>query len=95
VIFLDDLDRVLNEEWRRLEAGFVKIAKLYFERFKKTVRFYPVAVNKKKKLMKIGEPVCYKPQAPYRDEKKRILLEIENRVTALYADIEKCSRKSA
>lgn len=55
-----------------LNKGFINIAKRFYEREGKTVDFYPICIDKKRKRITVGDVITYNPQTPFRREKDRI-----------------------
>lgn len=66
---------------RGFYTGFAHIGKLYYERTGKELLFYPLYSDRKKHVLKIGEPIAYDPSLDSR-EAKRVLAEELNRRSA-------------
>ena len=56
----------------RLQEGFVDLARLYYKRTKKRLRFYPVYVEKKNAAITVGAPIAYDPDEPMESQRQRI-----------------------
>ena len=69
-----------NEKICAFDNGFVRIARLYENRNGKKVLFYPIAVDKHRRRVTIGKPVSLACDAGFHVEKRRIALELENRI---------------
>ena len=63
-----------------LYSGFAHIGKLYNDATKRNLYFYPMFINKKKRLITIGEPVIFNNTDNVVAEKKRVAEEIQNRM---------------
>lgn len=70
----------------RLQPGFVDLAKLYYRRSGKCLRFYPMYVEKKNAVISIGTPIVYDPE--------QLMEEQREQITAYLADeIDRLARK--
>jgi 1-acyl-sn-glycerol-3-phosphate acyltransferase len=65
-------------------SGFVNLALSYYRLKKISVKFFPVAVNKAKKFIRIGEPVFIDFSKSFREEKKRILEYLYGKIEMMY-----------
>jgi 1-acyl-sn-glycerol-3-phosphate acyltransferase len=72
-----------------LDTGFMRLAPLLFERTHQVLTFYPVAVNKHVRGVRIGEPIRFNPQAPYGEERMRIKRRLERSISRMYRDLER------
>ena len=69
-----------NEKICAFDNGFVRIARLYAERNEKKVLFYPVAVDKGRRRVTIGEPISLSDGCGFHADKRRIALDLETRI---------------
>lgn len=70
------------------DTGFVAIARSLFERTRKVVTFLPVAVNRRLKSLRLGDPVEFDPFKPYHAERARIREELMERICEMYLEME-------
>ncbi len=73
LIFPEAPAQPLNDFLCKFNAGFVNVAKVYYERFDKIVPFYPVCVNKKKNTIRFSKKITFDPRADFGAEKRRIV----------------------
>lgn len=67
--------------------GFADLGRLYNVKTGKCLKFYPVYVEKKNRIISIGEPVVYDPNVPARDQRRIIAEEAAKRVDALAREL--------
>jgi 1-acyl-sn-glycerol-3-phosphate acyltransferase len=79
----------LNEAFNEFETGFVHIGRRFFEKYKKIVRFIPIAVNRKANTISIGKSIAYNSKNRFSDEKKRITRYLKKYICLLYQEEEK------
>lgn len=65
------------------QENFVDIAKLYHKRTGKSLQFVPMYIAPGLKKMVIGKPVTFSVQAPIREEKHRLCVELMDAITDL------------
>lgn len=82
-IFLDFLDDTEGNNWSSNNLGFLRLARDYYYKFGKTIYFYPVRIDRKKRKININTPVIYFPQNSLKEEKQR-LMNILARMDSLY-----------
>ena len=73
-----------NEVLHKFDQGFVGLAPLYHEKTGRTLYFFPVAVHKTAKAIKIGPSVAYDPKNTFSAERERIATALQNRITEMY-----------
>lgn len=73
VIFAES-PRRYSEFVCNLQEGFIDIARLYYRKSKKAIKFYPVYLEKKNAVISIGKPIAYDPELPL-DEQRPIIAE--------------------
>jgi 1-acyl-sn-glycerol-3-phosphate acyltransferase len=71
-----------------LNTGFIRLARWLYETTHKVLTFYPVAVNKNVRGIRVGKPVRFNPDAPYGDERLRIKEQLERRISSMYRTLE-------
>ncbi len=80
LLFPEIADMRRNEKICIFDNGFVRIARLYAERNQEKVFFYPVAVDKSRRQVTIGQAVSLTCGAEFHLEKRRIALELEEQI---------------
>lgn len=71
VIFAESPKRY-SEYICELQQGFVDIARLYYRKSKKAIKFYPVYLEKKNAVISVGKPITYDPEQPL-DEQREVI----------------------
>jgi 1-acyl-sn-glycerol-3-phosphate acyltransferase len=84
LIFPEEPGTRVNEVIGDFHTGFIKCAKLFYERSNKIIGFYPVAVNRKTRIVHIGSPVYFNPAIPFKEEKNRIKRLLMSAITEMY-----------
>lgn len=62
------------------KKGFARLGELYFQRTRRYIRFYPLAVHARRRYVQVGSPVTYNPFAPPAAERMRIKNTLENMI---------------
>lgn len=55
-----------------LQPGFVDIARLYYRKTKKALKFYPLYLEKKNAVLSVGKPITYDPDRPLDEQRREI-----------------------
>jgi len=76
-------DMVVNE----FDDGFVGIASIYYEITDRVLTFIPVAVNKIRGAIRIGQPIPYNPKNNFPSERKRIAAALHSRIMEMYLSL--------
>lgn len=71
VIFAESPKR-FSEYICELQPGFIDIARLYYRKSKKAIKFYPVYLEKKNAVISVGKPIVYDPEQPL-DEQRGVI----------------------
>ena len=71
VIFAESAKRY-SEFINELQPGFIDIARLYYRKTKKALKFYPVYLEKKNAVILVGKPISYDPEQPL--DQQRIVI---------------------
>jgi len=95
LVFPEDPARKLNDVLCHFCTGFVHLARRYYEHTRRAVLFLPVAVNRKVRGIRVGQPVRFDASAPFTAEKARLKRELEHRVEELYRSLEDDGRVAA
>ena len=88
LVFAEDSRRPLNEAICEFGTGFIHLAKLYYRKTRKAIRFIPVAVNKKGRGILVGAPIRFDPTNPFPLERDRLKRQLESSVSMLYRELE-------
>jgi 1-acyl-sn-glycerol-3-phosphate acyltransferase len=88
LVFPENPRKPVNEAFCDFYTGFLHLAKKYFQQTRKALSFFPVAVNRKKRSIVIGEPLQYDTDAPFPVEKARLKKELERRIYTMYCSLE-------
>lgn len=83
---------IKNQRWNDIinefDTGFIGIARKLFEKTQEVAAFFPVAVNRRLKELRLGPPVLFDPTRPYHAERARIRDELMERICAMYREME-------
>jgi 1-acyl-sn-glycerol-3-phosphate acyltransferase len=88
LVFPEDKERPINEVLGDFNTGFLAMARLYYQKTRKLIRFLPVAVNAKMKAIKIGNPIRFDVRRPFLQEKQRLKRRLQEAIYALYYSME-------
>ncbi len=88
LIFPEIANLPFNEIICQFDTGFVGIAKALFEKTRKIVTFLPVAVNRKLKYLKLGDPIRFNPFGSYHAERARIRELLMERICEMYREMD-------
>lgn len=72
-----------KEQLRDLATGFASIGKMYYNKSGRCISFYPMYINRKSHVFRIGKPIVYNPQNNPHDEKQRISDQLKEAIHAL------------
>jgi hypothetical protein len=88
LVFPENKERPINEVLGDFSTGFLAMARLYYEKTRKAIRFLPVAVNQKVKGIQIGRAIRFDAALPFAQEKRRLKRELEASIYSMYYDLE-------
>ncbi len=88
VIFAESPKRYSNYI-NELQPGFVDIARLYYRRTHRAIRFYPVYVEKKNAVILVGDPIAYDPDEPLDEQRGTIAAYLRDSIDRLAATLPK------
>lgn len=88
LVFPEDKDRPINEVLGEFNTGFLNIARMYYRRTRKLIRFIPVAVNEKVKAIRIGKPIRFDFRLPFLQEKRRLKRRLQEEIYSMYYSLE-------
>ena len=72
-----------------LNTGFIRMAQWFYQTSQKVLTFYPVAINKKVRAIRVGNPIRFDPSAPYGEERVRIKEHLERSISGMYRALER------
>ncbi len=81
IVFPENEAIPFNEVINEFDQGFIGLAPLYFQKTGRALRFFPVAVHKAAKAIKIGLPVSFNPQKNIASERERIKTALQKSIT--------------
>jgi hypothetical protein len=87
IIFPEIPDECLNRYINRFKTGFIEISRKVYHINGLVLKIYPVCIDKKKRVIKLGKPTKYDPEKSFIAEKKRIEKHLEMEITRLKREI--------
>lgn len=66
-----------------LQPGFVDVARLYYRKTKKRLKFYPVYLNKKLAVISVGAPIAYDPDRSLDEQRQTIAAYLRDNIDRL------------
>jgi len=90
-----------NDESKKLDdlcmlnTGFIRLAQWLYDTTQRVLTFYPVAVNKKVRAIRVGEPIRFDPSAPFGEERMRIKEYLERSISGMYRALERENEEAA
>ena len=82
VIFAESPKRY-SEYICELQTGFIDLARLYYRKTKKALKFYPVYLEKKNAVISIGKPITYDPEVPLDTQRDEIAAYLRDNIDRL------------
>lgn len=83
VVFPEKLEGAANKYIFEFNRGFTYIAKLYYEKTGKKLKFYPVYTCQSLRKVLIGTPISYDPEIPIKKQKNDICKYLEGQIKEL------------
>lgn len=80
LIFPEDAGGRAVRGVKPFQSGFVRLGADYYRETGRRLLFYPVAVDKRRNRIRFGEPLEYRPEAPFAEEKRRIVQGLQEAV---------------
>jgi len=89
LIFPEDPSQELDELYGMTPfyKGFTRLGEIYYERTKRTLSFFPLAVHPIARVIKIGDPIKYYPQNDPVHERLDVKHKLESTIHELYLSI--------
>ena len=95
LVFPENDESKMREDLCMLNTGFIRMAKWLYETTQRVLTFYPVAINKEVRGIRVGEPIRFDPGAPFGEERMRIKEYLERSISCMYRALERENRESA
>ncbi|NCA92033.1 hypothetical protein EOM82_02120 [bacterium] len=83
VIFPERTENRVNKYIYEFNAGFPMVAKEYYEKTGKIMKFYPVYCAQKLNTFVVGEPISYDPNVPIKLQRASICRYLEKKIEEL------------
>jgi hypothetical protein len=89
LIFPEDPAKPLDEQCKMAPfyKGFARLGELYYERTKKILKFYPIAVHPDLRKVKLGKPISYNPNNNPANERIRIKSVLESIIRTMFIEM--------
>ncbi|UCF99464.1 MAG: hypothetical protein JSV89_07970 [Spirochaetaceae bacterium] len=94
LVFPENDESKKRDDLCMLNTGFIRMAQWLYETTHKVLTFYPVAVNKNVRAIRVGEPIRFNPAAPFGEERMRIKEYLEQSISGMYQDLEQEKTRS-
>lgn len=88
LIFPEMPNLPFNDIICQFDSGFVGVARALFEKTRKVATFLPVAVNRRLRSLRLGDPVRFNPGRSYHAERNRIRETLMESICEMYRDME-------
>lgn len=83
VIIFPEYKEKYNSIVNRFHGGFIDIAKLYYKRTGKALKFVPMYIAPRLHEVHLGEPVTFQPEEALEEERERICQILMGRITEI------------
>lgn len=83
VIFPEIQDKKFSEFINDFNSGFTHLSKIYLEKTGKTLNFYPVYIDKKKRNITIGKPIGLSANNEFSKEKENIRVYLRDSINEI------------
>ena len=89
LIFPEDPSKTIDPQYRMtpFKKGFARLGELYYERTRKPLHFYPLAVHLDSYRVRVGRPIAYNSKNPAANERLRIKSVLETSIREMYLDM--------
>jgi hypothetical protein len=89
LIFPENEESKKRDDVCMLNTGFIHLAQWLYDTTHRTLTFYPAAINKNARSIRVGEPIRFNPRNPYQQERMRIKQHLEQSISSMYRDMER------
>jgi 1-acyl-sn-glycerol-3-phosphate acyltransferase len=93
LVFPENDESKKRDDLCLLNTGFIRMARWLYDTTHKVLSFYPVAINKKVREIRVGDPIRFDPDAPFGEERMRIKEYLERSISGMYRAMEKDQRE--
>lgn len=83
VIIFPEHDAPYNDILCDFQDGFVRVARNFYHKTGKKLAFVPMYLAPSLKKVVLGEPVCFDPETPIKEERRRITQTLMERITQM------------
>ncbi|MBO5364092.1 MAG: hypothetical protein J6A56_01330 [Clostridia bacterium] len=83
IVIFPEYDKAYNHIIYDFQERFIDLAKIYYKKTGKEIKFVPLYITPRLKKMVLGEPVSFDSQAEIEGERKRIRAELMKKITFL------------
>ena len=94
LVFPENDESKKQDDLCMLNTGFIRMAQWLYDTTQKVLTFYPVAINKKVRAIRVGEPIRFDPTAPFGEERMRIKEYLERSISGMYRALERENREA-
>lgn len=95
LVFPENDESKKQDDLCMLNTGFIRMAQWLYDTTQKVLTFYPVAINKKVRAIRVGKPIRFDPTAPFGEERMRIKEYLERSISGMYRALERENREAA
>ena len=90
LVFPEDPRKPIDPQFRTspFKKGFVRLGELYFQRTRRILRFYPLAIHGERRLVQVGKPIAYNPCTLPVEERIRVKNVLENMIHEMYLEMD-------
>lgn len=67
--------------------GFTRLGEMFYQRYKKVLKFYPLAVSGLYRVVRVGEPITFNPLNPAAVERIRLKHLLEDAIRSMYIEM--------
>jgi 1-acyl-sn-glycerol-3-phosphate acyltransferase len=94
LVFPENDESKKRDELCILNTGFIRMAQWLYQTTRRVLTFYPVAINKKVRGIRVGNPIRFNPKAPFGEERVRIKAYLERSISGMYRAMEEETREA-
>jgi 1-acyl-sn-glycerol-3-phosphate acyltransferase len=94
LVFPENDESKKQDDLCMLNTGFIRMAQWLYDTTQKVLTFYPVAINKKVRAIRVGKPIRFDPTAPFGEERMRIKEYLERSISGMYRALERENREA-
>jgi 1-acyl-sn-glycerol-3-phosphate acyltransferase len=94
LVFPENDESKKQDDLCMLNTGFIRMAQWLYDTTQKVLTFYPVAINKKVRAIRVGKPIHFDPTAPFGEERMRIKEYLERSISGMYRALERENREA-